>query len=393
MWRHGLLPEILQQVLDLVPFRYRVASCSDCVGVAMWGAKGLRRTVQGHTEQVAGLRFFPSGDRLLTWAADGRAIVWDTASEEPLLTLDHPGPVECAAVFPAGDRIVTCVGDGSSTIWRASTGEVLFHFEDHHPPSKPVVLFGRRVRDVEVSASGKRLLTWGREAWASMWDAGTGLKACELHGHSHPIIVAQMVPTSGRVVTGSFDKTAIIWAGSSCQPLHALPHDHWVTKLWLVSDGAAVATLTGSGTVRLWSTQSGEQLRELVRQGDRLSYPAYSIVPFPHGDRLITFNFGAVIVWNTTSGDELLRLNSESNWTHDAAVSPGGDVIVTCTSRQVVVWDIVSFPGTARAIHRFEDLEPRPVHRRSKLCFVALGLGRAADPRGIGRGLSWRELP
>lgn len=73
--------------------------------------------------EVAGLRFFPSGDRLLTWAADGRAIVWDTASEEPLLTLDHPGPVECAAVFPAGDRIVTCVGDGSSTIWRASTGE------------------------------------------------------------------------------------------------------------------------------------------------------------------------------------------------------------------------------------------------------------------------------
>lgn len=72
---------------------------------------------------------------------------------------------------------------------------------------------------------------------------------------------------------------------------------------------------------------------------------------------------------------------------------PGAPPPHAACLREVVVWDIVSFPGTARAIHRFEDLEPRPVHRRSKLCFVALGLGRAADPRGIGRGLSWRELP
>lgn len=68
--RSGLVWDVVRRVLDLAPFRYQVASCSGCTSVTLWGRRGARLVLRGHVLPVAGVLFFPLGDRLVTWSEE-----------------------------------------------------------------------------------------------------------------------------------------------------------------------------------------------------------------------------------------------------------------------------------------------------------------------------------
>lgn len=76
-WASALPPELQRRVLDLLRFRYQIASgTKDPYEVKLWGWGGARRTLVGHVGIILGIEFFPLGDRLLTWSRDGTARVW-----------------------------------------------------------------------------------------------------------------------------------------------------------------------------------------------------------------------------------------------------------------------------------------------------------------------------
>jgi len=279
--------------------------------------------------------------------------------------------------------MATTTTRSGTTLWNASTGELIRIL-----PARRISSDQERralwTRTVEVFPDECRLLTWGRDPFATVWNALTGEELCDLTEHA-AITVARVFPDGSRVVTGGFDSRTVIW-DASCSALHTLVDEHWVTDIAVLEGGAIVATATASGRATLWSARTGRLLRSL---GSGVGV-SHGFAVFPQGDRLASFHATSVVIWNASSGEALLRIRSASTLFQGVAVSPGGDIFATCGGGEVVVWDVAS--GSRLATFRDAPAKgQRPGHPSS--CILTFGVGSALDPRGFGRGLPRRRLP
>lgn len=386
--------DLMLHVLDFASFRYQVASsCPQCSSVTLWGSAGPRQSLGGDGGEVGGIRFFPLGDRAVTWSRAGAA-VWDTASGKVVRKLRHPmGPVECAEVMPGGDRAVTCSKSGGCVVWDVASGEALRVFSAARAATPLNLSTDIVVKDIQAFPDGRRVLTRGYKTSVIVWDIASGEKACECKGHSFAITTATVFPTSDRIITGSFDQMAIIWNVSTCSAIHTFRHAQWVTSVAVLRKGDQVATAATDGTLRFWDASGGQLLRELHIPGsDSVVFDVvYKLVPFPEDDRLATIDRDAVLIWNVTSGSVLHRLARDRDTVWGVAVSPGGDILATCNGQNLTVWDARSGEPLQTLVEpSMHRVEPRPGMRS---CVISIGLGRVSDPQGFGRGLPWNGLP
>src|SRR5262249_37941000 len=75
-------------------------------------------TLRGHTDIVAGCRFTPDGQVLLSWSYDGQGLLWDVTRGSLWKTLKgHDDRVLSAAVSPDGSMAVSGARDGSLKVW------------------------------------------------------------------------------------------------------------------------------------------------------------------------------------------------------------------------------------------------------------------------------------
>jgi WD40 repeat protein len=135
---------------------------------------------------VAGLAFDPAGARLVAAGGDareGRAVVWDVASGQEVLTLRGHSRRIIAATFGAGGkRLVTAGGDGLVKLWDFPSGREVLTLGGHARPVTAVTFTpdGRRL----VSATGLEMLEMVYMAGGvrgslkvpaelKVWDAGT----------------------------------------------------------------------------------------------------------------------------------------------------------------------------------------------------------------------------
>jgi WD40 repeat protein len=131
----GKLLHRMQVERDVV--RVAVAPSGDLVATGdstgklrLWTAKGqLQDVLSEHVQPVTGIRFDPSGRRLVT-ASEGtshNAALWDARSGRLLSALvGHFGTVSAASFSPDGRWILTA-GPISAAIWSADTGQLLFY--------------------------------------------------------------------------------------------------------------------------------------------------------------------------------------------------------------------------------------------------------------------------
>lgn len=374
----ALPPELLLDILDAVPFRCRPASATEGgAPVTLWGPDGPR-ALQGGTSAIAGLEFFPWGG-LLTWGSGG-AFVRD-ASGEVLRELVR-GEVEGARIFPGAARVATCGVSGECAVWCVRTGSQTAAFTAHRRVGDPRELLPRL--HVSVFPSGDRLLVWGREFGATVWNADRGQLLCRLDVGGFVVSFAEIFPDENRVVIGSdMDSRAIVWSVATCAPLLLLPCSDWLKGVAVLA-GDRLATLDSDGVATIWSAASGELLHTLARPGADFVQFVYDIVGLPGGHRFATLTPLGATIWNST-GEALYRLMHPG--VTGFAASPDGDVLATCGKGYLVAWD----SATGARLRSYTDRgAPRVFDGR---CLVALGLGKAFDRSGVGPSVSVRSLP
>jgi WD40 repeat protein len=223
-----------------------------------------------------------------------------------------------------------------------------------------------------------------------MYDFATGMLVALLKGHKNSTVLGlAFSPDGKRLISGSFDKTAIIWDVESRQPLqwlrghtaeinavgftsngaHAVTGSFDTTlKLWSVTDGTEIATLTGhtdkvgalavsptdgtiasgsyinGGEIRLWDGDTGRFRRTLAIQGRGIGSLSFS----PDGKWLLssTGNSGdrhVQHVWDMATGREVANY-SRHNWNvYASTVSRDGRFAATGGghNKEIFVWDLL----------------------------------------------------
>ena len=104
-------------------------------------------------------------------------------------------------------------------------------------------------------------------------------------GHTKSVVCSAFSPTGPWLATGSVDRTARLWHGSTGAEVATLiGHDQGITCLALSYDGARLATGSADGTVRLWRVPEGVHIAQMIGH----SCPLQSVTFWPDDTRIRT---------------------------------------------------------------------------------------------------------
>ncbi len=200
------------------------------------------------------------------------------------------------------------------------------------PIGKPVE-HDRMLWQAKFSPDGQWLIGVGQDATIQRWKVveasgdNPGLEKKEAFtGHNGWVQCLAFHPTNGRVFTADSWGKIAAWkfdAEGASEPLwkNETAHDGWIRALAISpDDGSLLATAGNDQTVRLWSTESGEKVREWPH-GSRVMSLAFTT----NGESLVSGDLPGVIrEWKAASGEKVREVSAAQLYAHHNIQDCGG---------------------------------------------------------------------
>jgi WD40 repeat protein len=349
------------------------------------------------------------------------------AQEPPRLMLDtggHMGPVSDVAFTPDGKLLVSAGHDKVIRVWDWQMGRTVRILRGEVGPGDEGRIFA-----MVISPDGRRMAAAGqmtppghKQQRIRIYDLDTGELVQVLAGHKGKVVALAFSPDGTRLLSGSQDRTALLWDLATARPVHRLDRHQaevygvgftpdgarMVTasfdrtlRLWRVADGSAIAEMRGhgekiytlavsrdgsvasgsfDGEIRLWDGRTGRLLRPLANQGGA---QVGSLSFSPDGRWLVSTCGGGrncaeqpQSVWEVGSGRRIQTYARHDNVTLASAVSPDGRLVATAggDNNEIHIWDA-------------QTGETKQVLRGTGAPVWAAGF--AADGSGIAWGHTW----
>jgi WD40 repeat protein len=338
----------------------------------------------GHMGPVTDVAFTPDG-RLLVSAGHDKVIrVWDWQAGRTVRALrgeigpGDEGRIFAMAVSPDGRRVaaagqMTVPGQTQQgiRIYDLASGELVQLLAGH--TGKIVAL--------AFSPDGTRLLSGSQDRTALLWDLTTGRPVYRLDRHKAEVYGVGFTPDGARMVTGSFDRTLRLWRVADGKPIAEMKgHGEKIYTLAVSPRDGSVASGSFDGEIRLWDGRTGRLLRPLANQGGAL----VGSLSFSSDGRWLVSTCGGghscaerpQSVWEIGSGRLIKTYEKHDNVTLASAVSPDGRLVATAggDKNEIHVWNVQT--GETKQILRGTGA---PIW----------GAGFAADGSSIAWGHTW----
>jgi WD40 repeat protein len=355
--------------------------------------------------------FSPSGDRVATAGANGKAVVWDIRTRRRVALLDHREPINTVGFSPDGRRLVTAGSDGTARTWDAARGSSLLVLR---PGSGEVV-------SAAFGAGGRRIITSTDDGGAQVWDAHGGREVARLGGRgdrlattglspdghhaltafdsdarlwtiSPPRVVAVLRGSGGvlttavfspdgrRILTGDADGHATVWAARDGRLVARLRgHSEGITDARFSRSSARVVLASNDGRASLWNAGSGRRIA-LLPHGRPVNAARFS----PDGRRVVTASDdGTARVWRAAGGRAEQVLRGHTDRVIGADFSPDGTRILTASDDgSARVWT-TRRPGVTLLDGAWEPEADANFNPTSRLVLAVSGRGRAAVWDGV----------
>jgi WD40 repeat protein len=159
-----------------------------------------------------------------------------------------------------------------------------------------------------------------------------------LREHQSAVTALAFSPDGTKALSGSDDKTVILWDVVTGEQLHVFEHSgDDINGVAFSPDGKIAAAASSDDTVILWDVESGEVLRRLEQHEDRVLALAFS----PNGETLVSASRDETLfVWDVATGEALHHLEAENGRIFSVAFSPDGQTIVSgAEDGTIILWD------------------------------------------------------
>jgi WD40 repeat protein len=232
----------------------------------------------------------PDGQSLC-WS-DGKAIV-----RQPLEKGAETWRVDRGASLLASDRegkLLAAFDNNSIALIDAATGQVLREI---------AILGGHASKGLMISPDGKRLASIGPTIL--IWEIETGVLISRTSLPVGNIVTIALRSDFSEVAftSGQYGKPSVIYVcetrAGTLAPENArialAGHDREVFDIDFSPNGRRLASGGAGGTIKIWDTETGVEMANLVRHAEWVRQLKFS----PDGSRLLSRdNAGRVIVWN-----------------------------------------------------------------------------------------------
>ncbi len=282
----------------------------------------------GHKNWVTSVCVSPDGRTAITGSMDKTIIAWDVlrgkSKQKPIGHTDKVFSVDVSTDLDKG-----CSGsrDGSIIHWDLKTLDILWNY----PSISEMVLC------VSYLPDGKRVV------------CGTGNSKCivfknkrsapvSLFGHNGGVTSISVSPSGRTMVSGSVDKTCILWDIETEQAIHYLDnHNDQVNAVCFLPDGQFAVSCSYDKTCILWDLARGRKYRTLKVHSDPISCVDIS----PDGRYAVSVSWDLTCwVWDLSSGVTVSIMSSRvGSIIYCRFTRDGKGVLCSTWDKNLFVWD------------------------------------------------------
>ncbi len=322
------------------------------------------RSFSGHTGSVNSVAFSADGRFALSGSLDETLKLWEVATGKELRSIGTGGgPV----AFSADGRFALSGSQDSTTmkLWEVATGKELRNFSGHT----------ESVTSVAFSADGRFALSGSWDKTLKLWEVATGKELRSFTGHTESVTSVAFSADGRFALSGSWDKTLKLWDVATGKELRSLGgHTDTVESVAFSADGRFA--LSGScggndyegcdkGSLKLWDVTTGKELRSFSGHiGD-----VWSVAFSPDGRFALSgscdetvlsslyCNEGSVKLWETATGKELRSFRGHTDYVSSVAFSPDGRFVLSGSwDKTLKLWEAAtgkelrSFSGHTKSV-------------------------------------------
>ncbi|KIJ59327.1 hypothetical protein HYDPIDRAFT_100892 [Hydnomerulius pinastri MD-312] len=293
------------------------------------------KVLEGHSNRVKGVAFFPYDRRLLSASHDGTIIIWDVESGEvEKKVTDHTERVNSIAIAPDGSIFASGSDGGMLRFWHGLTGE------PGEPPSA-TGFKGGEVWGISFSPDGLRITATGGD-YVQIWDTHTREPiAVPLEVPSGGYYTTAFSPDGSRIAADAADGTIRVWDSVSGEVVFESLKGHSSTVRCAVftPDGEQLVTCAEDNTIRRWDMESGELLGTPL---EGHTDTPYRVVPSPNGKILASSGADHTVrFWDLKTGDSKPTFLQLDDKVFAVAFSSDGRLLaVACHDTKVYIWDM-----------------------------------------------------
>jgi WD40 repeat protein len=318
--------------------------------VWLWDAgTGKGRSLGGPPAAVTSLALSPDGKTLALGGSSCTVFLWDMkAGRERGRPAGHRGHVHLLAFSPDGRRVTSGGADGAFYVWDAATGRELRRASTDALRGAPFAF-----------SSNGRVATRSEDGGVSVWEPGAGKELCRVSARPGRIVIGRAVisglaagalSADGRTLAAVREDGSIqLWESATGRELRRLEGHRAVPGqpggaqcLTFSPDGKLLATAGADGVLRLVDVGTGQDVRQMAEPGGQLTRLAFSA----DGQALAGGGMdGVVAVWETFSGKKVRRFTGHRGYVLALAFSPDGRCLAAGSWMGARLWDLTTGEG------------------------------------------------
>jgi WD40 repeat protein len=333
--------------------------------------------VDGHSNLVSAFDITADLSRMVTGGYDGKLIMWDVATSQPILTSDAvlgdsdlivrgayfhdnddtlismtnssditlwdnttliphtsrvvDGLIRASAYSPQGDRIAVGISGGVSQLWRVTDDDELVF--EHQFEGQSVLMY-----DVAFDTRGERLATASWDETVIVWDVETKEQIITLYLDFLPISVLFDAYTHNRLIIGGSDGTIYFYDIETGDMQSSFPANApFVQDIAQdVTQGALISL--GFDDIMIWDYEGVIQMPQLRQNlSFNYRYPVNGVAYNTEGTHLTMLGFDDFRRYDTTTWEYVAE--SVPNYDDYASIvySPDGKYTVLTSWDGVVI--------------------------------------------------------
>ena len=321
--------------------------------VTLWDVASGER-LRGLNQNARSLAFTPDGAHLIAGGRDGIVRMWlATTGQLAREFKGHEGGLYAVALSPDGKMIASGGGgDGTSPrsnevrLWNADSGEEIAQLQEDEGDLQGLK---RWIYALDFSADGKTLAVASPYA-VRIWDIE---RRKQLHRLEKCSYDAAFSPIANQLVLpgefGIYDPTTgkqTVKLGGDVGVYGCVAYSH---------DGKTIVSGNKQGLVQLWDAETGKEI--VRRSGHSLGVRAVAFSPDGSVAASVSRHDGTLRLWGTASGKQLRKFDIHWSGPDVWWSNEGSDVFFPPYGREVATW---TYEGTLR-FWELASLENRTV--------------------------------
>ncbi|BCW97388.1 MAG: hypothetical protein KatS3mg024_0215 [Armatimonadota bacterium] len=183
------------------------------------------------------------------------------------------------------------------------------------------------VSSVAFSPDGQTLASGSSDSTIKLWRVSDGKLLQTLTGHANGVWSVAFSPDGQTLASGGFDNTIRLWRVSD-GVLRKTLSDHTATvrSVAFSPDGQTIASASEDGSIKLWRVSTGAVLRTLIGHFGGVTSVAFS----PDGQTLASGSLDNTIkLWHASTGSVIRTLTGHTGYVESVAFSPDGQTLAS----------------------------------------------------------------